>query len=395
MTKILYINHVGIMAGSSKSLIEMLKSISDPEIKKYVICPKGAFSNRLKLEKIPYIHTFGVCQFNNTQYSFYKKIRWFILIRELFIFPFFLISIIKAKIKWKNFDIIHFNEITIIPCVYIVKLFFKNAKIVSSVRSVQRTKKNKIYKVLENIYLNYINLFICIDQNVYSSLSNNLNKICIHNILYQQKINIKKTSKKSKMKVGIVGLIQKSKGAEIFFKAAKLCRDFGYDIDFYYYGDIKLETKPIVHKFKKLFNLHEDISSDLKKLTCKFKLNKNVKFFAFNQDLNTIYSNIDVLCFPSLLDAPGRPLFEAGFFKVPSIVAISNPLKDTFIDKVTGLRVKEKDYLDLAEKIIYLNKNRNLIKEFGKNAYSLSSKNFNSKVNGKKFIEAYKKLLKK
>ena len=129
MIKILYINHVDIMAGSSKSLSEILKSTSDSEIKKYVICRKGAFSNFLKLEKIPHIHTFGVSQFNNTKYGFYRKLRWLILIRELFIFPFFLISIIKAKIKWRNFDIIHLNEITIIPCVYIIKLFFKIQKL--------------------------------------------------------------------------------------------------------------------------------------------------------------------------------------------------------------------------------------------------------------------------
>ena len=51
-----------------------------------------------------------------------------------------------------------------------------------------------------------------------------------------------KNANKSKIKFGMVGLIQKSKGVE-FFKAAKLCIDFGYDIDFHYYGDMKLETK--------------------------------------------------------------------------------------------------------------------------------------------------------
>ena len=175
------------MAGSSKSLHEILRSLPVSEVKKYVICPKGPFSEHLKLEKIPQLTTFGVCQFNNTQYSYYRKLRWLILIREIFILPFFLFTIIEAKVKWKNFDIIHFNEITMIPCAYIVKLFFRNAKIVSSVRSIQRTKKNKIKKVLEHLYLKYIDLFICIDQNVYKSLPNNLNKICIHNIFSKKK----------------------------------------------------------------------------------------------------------------------------------------------------------------------------------------------------------------
>lgn len=395
MIKVLYINHVSIMAGSSKSLFEILKSLPDSKIKKHVICPKGQFSKHLKSKNIPYLTSLGVCQFNNTKYSFYKKLRWLILIREIFVIPFFLISIIKAKVRWKNFDIIHLNEITMIPCVYILRLFFKNSKIISSVRSIQRSKKNKRYKILENIYFKYIDLFICIDQNVYNSVSNNLNKICIHNIFSSEKKNSSKKSKRSKMTVGIVGLIQKSKGADIFFKAAKLCIDFGYDIDFHYYGDVNLRTKTIRHKVRKFFNMHEDISLELKKLTSIHKMNENIKFFEFNEELNKIYSSIDILCFPSLLDAPGRPVFEAGFFNVPSIVAISNPLKDTFIDKVTGLIVKEKDHLDLAEKIIYLSKNTKLLKEFGKNAYLLSYKNFSSEVNSQKFIKAYKKILKK
>ena len=97
MINILYINHVNIMAGSSKSLHEILRSLPDSEVKKYAICPKGPFSEHLKLEKIPFITTFGVCQFNNTQYSYYRKLRWLILIREIFILPFILLKLaIKA-----------------------------------------------------------------------------------------------------------------------------------------------------------------------------------------------------------------------------------------------------------------------------------------------------------
>ena len=118
------------MAGSSKSLYEILESLPDSKIKKHVICPSGQFANILKSKKIPHIITLGVFQFNNTKYSFYKKLRWLILIRELIIIPFFIFSVFKAKVIWKNFDIIHLNEITMAPSVYILRLFFKNAKIV-------------------------------------------------------------------------------------------------------------------------------------------------------------------------------------------------------------------------------------------------------------------------
>ena len=34
------------------------------------------------------------------------------------------------------------------------------------------------------------------------------------------------------------------------------------------------------------------------------------------------YARMDVICFPSHYDAPGRPIFEAAFLKVPSIAAV-------------------------------------------------------------------------
>ena len=43
--------------------------------------------------------------------------------------------------------------------------------------------------------------------------------------------------------------------------------------------------------------------------------------------------------FPSYLNAPGRPIMEAGFFKVPSISCIDNPINDTFIDGKTGFSI--------------------------------------------------------
>ena len=46
--KVLYINHVGILAGSSKSLYELLTALTNKEVYRYVVTPKGSFSDELK-----------------------------------------------------------------------------------------------------------------------------------------------------------------------------------------------------------------------------------------------------------------------------------------------------------------------------------------------------------
>ena len=63
---------------------------------------------------------------------------------------------------------------------------------------------------------------------------------------------------------------------------------------------------------------------------------------------------MDVLCFPSHYDAPGRPIFEAAFFGVPSIVAVRNPRPDTLVDGETGLAIRPHDADELAEAITRL-----------------------------------------
>ena len=83
--KVLYLNHVGILAGSSRSLLGILKSISNSEFEKFVITPKGGFSEELKKLRIPFINALGIPQFCNTEYGYYRKFRWLILLREIFL----------------------------------------------------------------------------------------------------------------------------------------------------------------------------------------------------------------------------------------------------------------------------------------------------------------------
>ena len=392
--KILYFNHVKILAGSSRSLLEILKSIQDTKIKTFVISPKGIFSDEVKNLNIPFMPILGVAQFNNSQYSYYRGFRWLTLLREILLIPFLIVTILRIKINWGNFDIIHLNEITMLPIVFILKFFFKKTKIIVSVRSVQSTKRNLRLKFLEILAKNYVNKFIAIDKNVLNSLSDKFDKISVNNIYPASNKNyiIKKNKN---FTVAMVGLIQKCKGAREFLKAAKLCKDLGYNIHFHYYGGRKGNVSFFsLNTVKKFLDIHEDIDLEIKQNIKKQGLDKEVKVFEFEKNLENIYNNFDVICFPSLLDAPGRPIFEAGFFKIPSIVSISSPHEDTFINNHTGLNIKKNDYVELVDKIIYLYKNKNFLKNFGENSYKLSTKNFNSKENGKKIKALYRKVLK-
>ena len=139
--KILYINHVGNFAGTSRSLFEQITSFPKDNIYSHLISPRGSFADKLIDMKIPLIKTIGISQFDNTQYGYYRKLRWTILLREFFLFFLTVYVLLKAKKTWGEFDIIHINEITMIPVIVISKLIFKKSKIIVHARSKQRKKK--------------------------------------------------------------------------------------------------------------------------------------------------------------------------------------------------------------------------------------------------------------
>ncbi len=390
--KVLYINHVSPLAGSSRSLLELLYCLPCSKVKKFVISPRGEFANEIIKNKIPFIPAFGISQFCNTEYGYYRNTRWLILIRELLFFLKSILTFYKAKKKWGDFDIIHLNEMTLIPNIIILNLFFKNAKYVMHARSIQRTKENFLLKYLNSVFKKYIDIIIAIDDNVYETLDLSLNKIKIHNSLDFRKVKISKVKHKT-FNIGMVGLLNKSKGCSVFIEAANLAKKNNLDLRFILFGDLKNHESLGVKFLKKILFLNENNSNELKKQILDLKLSKFVKIYPFENDLNKIYNSIEVLCFPSFLFSPGRPVFEAGFYKIPSIVTIKNPKKDTFINNVTGLLTKPNDSKDLLEKILILKNNKEFKNKLGMNAYEKSMKYFNANTNAKKIFNLYKKMI--
>jgi glycosyltransferase involved in cell wall biosynthesis len=115
----------------------------------------------------------------------------------------------------------------------------------------------------------------------------------------------------------------------------------------------------------------------------------HVHLIDFTSNIHKIYEAIDILCFPSHLNAVGRPVLEAALFKVPSIVAITNPIDDTIIDNETGICIKPKDPKGLADAIEYFYSRPEEITRMGELAYKLALKNFDIKKNAKKILEIY------
>ena len=171
-----------------------------------------------------------------------------------------------------------------------------------------------------------------------------------------------------------------------FVEAAAICRDRGYRIRFLMIGEGVRAAKGWRDRLLQWLGFREDIGAEIRALIEHLRLEGVVVFHPFTTDLASIYNEMDVLCFPSYLDAPGRPIFEAGFFAVPSIAAISQPRADTFVAGETGLLVQPGAPTKLAEAVIRLHDDADARERMGAAARRMANERFDAAKNAKKVL---------
>lgn len=395
--KILFIHGSGAFGGASKSLIELYKQLKlNDAVQGTVLGPRGGCEYQFRDAGFNFFGAVGVFQFDNTRFGYYRGLRWLILLRELlFVVP-SLVALFRIKRKNKDFDIIHANEITVLPLAIVAKFFFK-APLIAHVRSVQQDDMSLLRnRVIYYLLKKYAKQVVAIDDTVLASLPKDLSVDVIRNGLFFEspdELNIQKDDNLIP-RIGIVGSLLRLKGVYEFMEAARyLIVDKGMRAKFVVVGENVRNKKGLRAWLYKKLGFSDDVMADIRSFVKENKLEQYVEISGFVADVKTIYSNLDVLCFPSHLNAVGRPVFEAALFGIPSIAAVKDPKPDTIIDQVTGVCIDTSDPIALADAIEFLIKNPDERKLLGKNAYHLAIKNFDIKRNGIKLLGLYQTIL--
>lgn len=400
MITILYVHHSGVFGGASRSLLESLSVLKNKGIEPIVLLPPGTATLAFQKSNIRTINVRGLAQFDNTKYGYYRGFRWLVILRELFLFPYTFSAFYNIRKTGISFDLIHLNEITNIPSLLVIKMLF-NTKIVMHVRSLQRPINSIRNKMLYAILNKWIDVFIAIDNTVANSLFKSEKVKVIHNGLnIHSSINneITSTSKQLKeidsyLKVVYVGNLLFMKGIVEFVHAASLAKTKQLDIKFIIVGSTKSKKNGLLKRILKMLGLSHDAEEVILKLIKEKHLDDYIKILDFTNNIKEVYSNIDVLCFPSHLNAAGRPVFEAGLFRKPSIVAIKNPESDTIEHNKTGLCIAEKNPIALLAAIEFFYNDKSKVELFGNNAYELAMNHFDVQKNSEKLLNIYKHLI--
>lgn len=394
---VLYIHHCGVWGGASRSLFHAVKQIQRKSVNPFLICPYGNVNEITKSLKIPTINVLGISQFANQKLGDYFGHRWLLLLRETFFIPFSFYALLMAKLKWgRKIDLIHVNEYSLIFIGIIAKYLFRKPLVIH-VRSIQSTEHVIRCWLLDHLAKLFADSVIAIDGAVANSLSNSVVTTVIHNG-ETSKENIKptvKTTEAHEITFGIVANFLAFKGIYEFVEAAKIClREKGTTkAKFMIFGDNHRQQKGFnAFLFRKLGFL-KDVKKDIINYIKEENLKEFIELKGFVADINDIYGRFDVLCFPSHINAVGRPVFEAAFFGKPSIVAFRDRSEDEgIIHQSTGLIIREKDPEDLADAMLYFIRNPHSANKMGIAAKKLAENKFNIEKNAEKLLKIYQQI---
>lgn len=402
--KILYIDGVGSWGGASRSLYESISNIEDPNFEKYFLIVNGTVVKHYESIATDVIISKGLTRFDNTLYSHYRGLRWLVLFREIKNIPYTLFGITKAWFKWNNkIQLIHVNELTEIIPLILAKLIFRKP-VVCHVRSVTRRKRRSIRNWLLNRFVNkYVDIIIAIDKNVKNSIDFDNSKIRIihnsftpkilhsHDLILTERLN--KISELETFKVGFIGNLLYSKGIFDLVYAIEHLTQFRKNITVVVVGANSKESSSFTNGVMNVLGLKQNVMDQVKAYILEKNLSKHFVFLGSTYDVHRVYNILDINCFPSHFNAPGRPVIEASFSKIPSIVAVTNPQDDTIIHMETGYVINSKNPIELSKAILYFLDNPNEKKRMGENAFDLAHRNFDSKKNAEQLRDIYRNLI--
>ncbi len=397
--RVLYLHMIGPFGGASRSLFEAIRAFPPDAVQARFVTQRGSVTGFFsRVGEV--IEARGMSQFDNTRYSHYRGTRWLVLLRELAYLPFTVMALRRARRRWGEVDLIHLNEFTGLVPLWIARRMF-SAPAVVHVRSVAHDDARSwrtrwVHRMLRN----EARAVIAIDENVRASLPADLRVDVIHNAFSPKQATGADDAfdrrlqalRPESFKVGFVGNLLLVKGIHELVEAARITRDRGLDVEFIVVGDDVQPSRGLKARLVRSLGLAQNVRAEVEAALERHALRDRVHLVGFTAEIARAYRHMDVLCFPSHYDAPGRPIFEAAFFGVPSIVAVREPRADTLVHGETGLAIAPRAADQLADAIERMVTDRNATRRMGEAARQMAEHNFSVERNAGRLLDVYRRV---
>lgn len=388
--RVLYLHPASAFGGASKSLIELFGHLRSAAVEAVIVTPPGKASELFARAGMSVRPVRGLSQFDNTRYGYYRRLRWLILIREILLLPSSLRALWQARRE--PVDLIHINEITLLPLGVLAKRLLR-APLVVHVRSVQRAPgASWRSEWINGLLRRHADRIIAIDHTVAVSLAADLAVHIVHNGLQidQYRSAPRERDTSAPVKIGFLGVLIPLKGVFELVEAVRLLRDRGVQVKCLIAGENARRLSGLKAWLLGKLGFARDVRAELESFIIAEGLQEQIEMLGFVSDVRELYPQLDVLCFPSHLNAAGRPVFEAAFYSIPSVVAIADPAPDAVVHEMTGLTISAPEPVLIADALQRLIEDTQLRHRLGKQARAWAEERFSIHTNAARMLEIYR-----
>ncbi len=375
MKSILFFHHSGTIGGAGLSGLNVLNALNKSEYSVTVFCAGSDSGGMIELfENNGYKVLNGgtspkiIPHFSGSQYSFFSPLFWRSVYNVLAD-----ISNIKKTINSIDPDIVVMNSMTLFWISIVAKkvnketvLFFRETYTKGLIGF-----RNLIIKSLITKYVDKV-AFI---SNYEYVLSNKIRsyKTTIYNAIDEEKfgvINRKESRELLNLDEGVfyilyVGGMTYYKGAHIAIEAMKYIENPNIKLIFIGYKfcgkPIRIKDKKgVLRKIKYLLGLNYE-STTINNLY-KYKLLDKIQFYPNQNDMVPFYKACDCLIQPIVKPHQARPVFEAGFVKIPVVITDFPQIRE-ICDEASVFLFDNENSKMLAKSILEIYTNQILVKK--------------------------------
>lgn len=393
--RVLYLSPFFEFGGATRSLIEVMRAMDPDQVDMTAVVAPGVPQKDWFPDYVQMHETSGLMQWDNTRFSGYRGLRWLILLREFANYwsTRRTVQQMLALHQANPFDIIHCNEITMLPSAIMFKKAL-NLPLVMHVRSVQAGDlAPRRTKFINRAMERHVDMAVAIDQAVYRTLDISTPKEIIHNSVTVPDEYQSVALHDDPLTFGIIGSLMSGKGVMELMSACRKLDQRGVPFRLLVAGKNVRDLKGAKGWFLKRFKFASDMEADMIAFIEEYGLQSNIEMLGFIKDVDKVFAQLDVLSFASNYDAPGRPVFEAALHGVPSIVAQRVPTVDVFEDNVTGLRIDRPDPDLIADAMQKMHDDRAHTHQMGQTARQRAVAQFDSRVTAEKLTDLYRRVL--
>lgn len=363
--KILFcLHYANLNNGAVRSLVDIIENIVKRDgVTVYVVYPTRRDTAIDYLENLgvktiylPFAYKLNYTENSKREsfkYMVKKFLSWFILFK------------LRSVVKKEKINVIYSNTIVIdygfilskmtgLPHIWHIREFGKEDHGI-----LLRGGEETLYQKLNNskgiIYISK-----AIEKKYAPHIRNGIFQEVIYDDISKTFIN-KKTEfnidPDNLLKATIVGAIQEGKGQLVAIKAVEKANKLGAKIELHICG------KKTGAYYNKINNYVKD-----------HNLSDQVYFDGFKTKMNEYRSDMDIGIVASRSEAFGRVTIEGMLSNLAMIGADSAGTSELITDNVTGLLYKNGDIDELAEKLVYLYKDRQKLKELAINGFDFAKK---------------------